>query len=167
MFEMVDLKRAVERFAREGHLFYPDQAEGIGEVTVLCMGEEKVYVPCTTAQFRRKLSREFFKDERLLRDFAYETLGKRKHPPFVLHESLVLVPFWYPCFDNPAHRTLYACLSSIRLYATHEEQRLSCIVMFKDRHTITLPYSIGTVKQQMRCAEHLLMKYKLKGRASY
>lgn len=164
MYEMLDLKRAVEGFVREGHLFYPEQADGIGEVTVLCLGEEKAYVPCTTAQFRRRLSKEFFKDERLLRDFAYETLGKRKHPPFVLHENLVLVPFWYPCFDNPSHRTLYVCFSSIKSYVSREDHRLSCMLMLKDQHTFHLPYSSHTVSRQVRCAEYLLMKYRLKGR---
>jgi hypothetical protein len=161
MQELINKEKAVELFAQRGHFFYPEQLKGIGEITVLYIGPDKYYTRCNTTQFCKRLIRAFFMQERLVRDFSYQTLGQRKLAPLALHQDFVLVPFAHPRFDNPAHRTAFACQSSILTYEFHLERPI-CTLILKDHHTFDISYSRHRLVRQLRHADHLRNKFVLR-----
>ncbi|MFT9849629.1 hypothetical protein [Aneurinibacillus sp. REN35] len=158
MTELIEKAKAEELFMRRGHLFHPGQLHGIGEVTVLYIGAEVYYTGCTVSQFCKQLIKAFLIDEELVRRFAYETLGQRKHPPLLLHPEMVLIPFHYPLFGNPSHRTVYTYRSSIETYTVNADN-LSCTLLLKGGQSFALTASRRQLTRQLRNAEHLRNRY--------
>lgn len=166
MHQLISKEVAVERFAQDGHLFYPGQLSGIGDVTILCIGEHTYYAECTTNQFCNRLIDLCCMDRRKLCKFSYRTLGQRKLAPLVLHQNLVLVPFLYQLSDNRTHRTAFARKSSILTY-TERDSGSDSTLFLKDRHRLDIPYSSQRVSRQLRNANHLLNKYVLRFHPSF
>ncbi|MBN6186992.1 competence protein ComK [Aneurinibacillus sp. BA2021] len=161
MTELLEKGQAEEMFMRRGHLFHPGQLQGFGEVTVLYIGTDVYYTAGTVAQFCKRLIKACHMDEQLIRRFAYETLGQRKHPPLLLHPGLILVSFPYPVFGNPSHRTVYAYRSSIEAYRINQEPK-TCTLLLKDGHSFLLSASRRQLTRQLRNAEHLRNRYVLR-----
>ncbi|AMA71710.1 MULTISPECIES: competence protein ComK [Aneurinibacillus] len=158
MEEFVEVAEAVEQFARHGHAFYPARQPGVGDVTVLYVGADTYYVVCNSKDFCKRLIRWFCMSEKLLLRFSYEILGQRKHAPFVLSAGLTLIPFWYPRYDNAAHRTAYVSMSSIQSYRFHSHDA-SVTLVLEDNHTLELPYSFQRLKKQLIHAEFVYYKF--------
>lgn len=158
MTELLPKTKAVEMFMLYGHLFHPGQLKGRGEVTVLYIGPEEYYTECTVTQFCKRLIKECHIDEELVRRFARETLGQRKHVPLILQRDFVLVPFGCRGFSNPYHRTVYACHSSVETYMVNSEDSL-CTLILRDHHTFELACSRRQLMRQLRNADHVRNRY--------